>query len=59
MHDLVLIIISKLNYWIYIALMMIGLYAMITKKQSGEKGYRNEHLANSYHPVFHFRRCQE
>ena len=31
MHDLTLIIISKLNYWIYIALMMIGLYAMIVK----------------------------
>ena len=31
MHDLVLIIISKLNYWIYIVLMMIGLFAMIAK----------------------------
>ena len=37
MHDLVLIIIAKLNYWIYIALMMIGLYAMITKNNLVKK----------------------
>jgi len=37
MQDLALIIVSKLNYWIYIALMMIGLYAMITKKNLVKK----------------------
>ena len=28
---------SKLNYWVYIALMMIGLYAMIAKKNLVKK----------------------
>ncbi len=37
MHDLALIIISKLNYWIYISLMMIGLYAMIIKNNLVKK----------------------
>ena len=37
MHDLILIIISRLNYWMYIALMMIGLYAMITKNNLVKK----------------------
>ena len=37
MHDLTLIIISKLNYWIYISLMMIGLYAMIVKNNLVKK----------------------
>ncbi len=37
MHDLALIIISKLNYWIYISLMMIGLYAMIVKNNLVKK----------------------
>jgi len=37
MHDLTLIITSKLNYWIYIALMMIGLYAMIVKNNLVKK----------------------
>jgi len=37
MHDLASIITSKLNYWIYIALMMIGLYAMITKNNLVKK----------------------
>jgi multicomponent Na+:H+ antiporter subunit C len=37
MHDLASIIISKLNYWIYIALMMIGLYAIITKNNLVKK----------------------
>ncbi len=31
MSDFFSIIVSKYNYWIYIALMMIGLYAMIAK----------------------------
>ena len=30
-------IISKLNYWVYITLMMIGLYAMIAKKNLVKK----------------------
>ena len=37
MHDLGLLIISKLNYWIYILLMMIGLYAMIIKNNLVKK----------------------
>ena len=37
MHDLASIITSKLNYWIYIALMMIGLYAMIIKNNLVKK----------------------
>jgi multicomponent Na+:H+ antiporter subunit C len=31
MGDLVQVVIAKYNYWIYIILMMIGLYAMIAK----------------------------
>lgn len=31
MNELISQIISKLNYWVYIVLMMIGLYAMIAK----------------------------
>ena len=37
MNELVSIIMSKLNYWVYIALMMIGLYAMIAKKNLVKK----------------------
>ena len=37
MQDMTLIIISKLNYWIYISLMMIGLYAMIVKNNLVKK----------------------
>ena len=37
MQDLTLIITSNLNYWIYISLMMIGLYAMIVKKNLVKK----------------------
>ena len=32
MNELVSMIMSKLNYWVYIALMMVGLYAIIAKK---------------------------
>ena len=32
MSELISIIISKINYWVYIVLMMIGLYAMIAKR---------------------------
>ena len=37
MNELILLIIAKLNYWVYIALMMIGLYAMIAKKNLVKK----------------------
>jgi len=37
MHELTMILISKLNYWIYILLMMIGLYAMIAKNNLVKK----------------------
>ena len=37
MHDLASLVVSKLNYWIYIALMMIGLYAMIAKNNLVKK----------------------
>ena len=37
MHDLVVILTAKLNYWVYIALMMVGLYAMIAKNNLVKK----------------------
>ncbi len=37
MDDLFMFIVSKLNYWIYIALMMIGMYAMIVKNNLVKK----------------------
>ena len=37
MSELISIIISKLNYWVYIALMMVGLYAIIAKKNLVKK----------------------
>lgn len=37
MHDLVLTVISKYNYWVYIVLLMIGLYAMMVKKNLVKK----------------------
>ena len=37
MNELLSIIVSKLNYWVYIALMMVGLYAMIAKKNLVKK----------------------
>jgi multicomponent Na+:H+ antiporter subunit C len=36
-NELISIIISKLNYWVYIALMMIGLYAIIAKRNLVKK----------------------
>ena len=41
-------IVPKFNYWIYVILMMIGLYAMITKNnlmkkiKSEKKGFKSE-----------------
>jgi len=37
MHDLVIFITAKLNYWVYIVLMMVGLYAMIAKNNLVKK----------------------
>lgn len=37
MPDLISIIVAKYNYWIYIILMMIGLYAMIAKNNLVKK----------------------
>jgi multicomponent Na+:H+ antiporter subunit C len=37
MNDLLPLIISKANYWMTIALMMVGLYAIITKKNLVKK----------------------
>jgi multicomponent Na+:H+ antiporter subunit C len=37
LNELISIVISKLNYWVYIALMMIGLYAMIAKNNLVKK----------------------
>ena len=37
MDDLISIIVAKYNYWIYITLMMIGLYAMIVKNNLVKK----------------------
>lgn len=37
MNELITFLISKLNYWVYIALMMIGLYAVIAKNNLVKK----------------------
>ena len=37
MNEFVTIIVAKINYWIYIVLMMMGLYAMISKKNLVKK----------------------
>ncbi len=37
LNELITIVISKLNYWMYIALMMVGLYAMIAKNNLVKK----------------------
>ena len=37
MSDLIQMLVAKYNYWIYIALMMIGLYAMIAKNNLVKK----------------------
>ena len=37
MNDLISVLISKYNYWVYIILMMIGFYAIITKKNLVKK----------------------
>ena len=37
LNELISIVLSKLNYWVYIALMMVGLYAMIAKKNLVKK----------------------
>lgn len=37
MNDLITLIATKYNYWAFIALMMIGLYAMIVKKNLVKK----------------------
>jgi multicomponent Na+:H+ antiporter subunit C len=37
MNELIIFLISKLNYWVYIALMMIGLYAVIAKNNLVKK----------------------
>ncbi|MHC4458527.1 MAG: NADH-quinone oxidoreductase subunit K, partial [Planctomycetota bacterium] len=37
MNDLIAVLISKYNYWVYIILMMVGFYAIITKKNLVKK----------------------
>ena len=37
MNDVIAVMISKYNYWVYIILMMIGFYAIITKKNLVKK----------------------
>jgi multicomponent Na+:H+ antiporter subunit C len=37
MDQLIAVFVSKINYWIYILLMMIGLYAMIAKRNLVKK----------------------
>lgn len=37
MGDLLNIVLAKLNYWVYIVLMMIGLYAIIAKRNMVKK----------------------
>jgi len=36
-NDLMAVLISKYNYWVYIILMMVGFYAIITKKNLVKK----------------------
>ena len=37
MDELIAVFVSKINYWIFILLMMLGLYAMIAKKNLVKK----------------------
>jgi multicomponent Na+:H+ antiporter subunit C len=37
MDDLIAVLISKYNYWVYVILMMVGFYAIITKKNLVKK----------------------
>ena len=37
MDDLIAVLISKYNYWVYIILMMVGFYAIITKRNLVKK----------------------
>ncbi len=37
MNDLIAVLISKYNYWVYIILMMVGFYAIITKNNLVKK----------------------
>ena len=37
MDDIIQIVVAKYNYWIYITLMMVGLYAMIAKNNLVKK----------------------
>lgn len=37
MEDFIALIVAKYNYWIYVILMMIGFYAMISKKNLVKK----------------------
>ena len=37
MQELLTVFISKINYWVYIALMMVGLYAIISKSNLVKK----------------------
>ena len=37
MHELLSLVVAKANYWMTIALMMVGLYAMIAKKNLVKK----------------------
>jgi multicomponent Na+:H+ antiporter subunit C len=37
LDDLIAIVVSKYNFWVYIILMMIGFYAIITKKNLVKK----------------------
>jgi len=37
MDDLIAVLISKYNFWVYIILMMVGFYAIITKKNLVKK----------------------
>ena len=37
MNELLSMVMSKLNYWVYIALMMVGLYAIIAKNNLVKK----------------------
>ena len=57
MSELLTLFISKINYWVYIALMMIGLYAIVAKNNLVKKVIGMNIFRRDI--IFHFHRRQE
>ncbi len=49
MTDLLPLIVAKYNYWLYVILMMIGLYAMIAKKYFNKETGGYEYFSNCHY----------